>query len=400
MKKIILMIIAAAFVFVGCKKEEAANNGYQKAPTMSNELEELYKQVPIVDFGKITLLNGEILRFESSEHYERVYEGLKMQCDAWNALFYGEYDTGNVKELDEAIETLGFDEFMPLRKFEEKYKTVNNNLRTKNQVTETNWLKAGGVGKPPFDGIVICPIEQALYSSYHEAAVGDTIVQRREGGFEVYIHVSNVKDLNIIRNATKEQFTSKVGGIAGLSYSPSFYDPWVDTDSYDDPPQGNVEQYFANFSNDGMKKTSSDSNYDYKFHWKYSFTYTKVCGTKSKAVLTNYRKPKGSSDNNYVKSAAVCGLWVNTHVYKDLGTTDLWGNPKPPVEMGWVQKGTTIITKKIERTKSADPDCYAYDNNSKKQLRDRVTSSYVDVRHYGVVYRINVYTKDVVVIPK
>ncbi|MCL2312624.1 MAG: hypothetical protein FWC41_09110, partial [Firmicutes bacterium] len=65
MKKIFfLTLLAAIFVIAGCKKEEmikgvGKNSGSTFKSAISSELEMLYQQLPPVNFGNITLLNGD-----------------------------------------------------------------------------------------------------------------------------------------------------------------------------------------------------------------------------------------------------------------------------------------------------------------------------------------------------
>jgi hypothetical protein len=89
---ILSIILSIVCIAVSCKKITDSDTPiYSKnadpLKTMGNELAILYEQVPDYDFGNITLVNGDILKFQSLDHYEKVYECLYDQYTAWTKIF-------------------------------------------------------------------------------------------------------------------------------------------------------------------------------------------------------------------------------------------------------------------------------------------------------------------------
>ncbi|MCL2290094.1 MAG: hypothetical protein FWC34_05230 [Bacteroidetes bacterium] len=227
-----LTIITAIFAFASCKKEDsikdsiiASDINVEKSSrsTMAQELQNLYRQLPIPNFGNITLINGDILKFENEEHYKNVYELLLEQCEAWSNLFLQTYATGNEDELDETIENLRFDAQWPLVQFEQKYKKTKYTLLEVMTCKEETWLQGGARGDSPSDEITDCPIEQTLLSLFHEFCIGDTICQLRPGGYEILIPISELEFIDVIRNTPTSELMTRE------PLKPNNYPPVVDT---------------------------------------------------------------------------------------------------------------------------------------------------------------------------
>ena len=364
-------LIAGVTIFYACKKEENANNGILKSPPMSEELRVLYGSLPDVDFGNITLLNGEILKFESFEHYEQVYEDLLMLCETWNDLFFATYDSIPENELDSLIRQLGFDEYLPLLKFEELYGIAGNNLRYEVEQNEEMWLNGCAVGTLPFDEIVPCPVEQTLFSKWHEVAIGDTICQMRKGCFEVYIPVSDIQYINIIRNVTKLELLTKAP-VQGLPNSVTYYrDPFYDTGGCYEP---------LGYAKSGTQPHLLDNNY--RFYWGFNFRYRNFWKYAETVVtMKNYKLVNGVWEKN---RKATCALGSITKLYN--------GGVDPNYicdEVGPVKLYMNTPNNAFSRTRRIGFGNMIFINS---YLRCDANSSEVLCRLYGKDYVINAKT--------
>lgn len=200
MKKICIVtfsLLLVSLMLTECQKEQGLSF---KSLKMNEELESLYKQMPAVSFDSIsTIYNGEILRFESEEQYEYVYETLLNRCNSWTNLFINNYDYLTDQELNEMSDSLGFDDNTPLEEFENSVGFYNN-LRNLCEQHLDQWANQGNYTTPPSDSIIICPIEQTLYSVYHEVCIKDTIYQLRPNCSVLMISVKDIDLLQDIRN--------------------------------------------------------------------------------------------------------------------------------------------------------------------------------------------------------
>jgi len=326
-------LFAGFSVFYACKKEE---NTF-KSPPMSSELKMLYGNLPSVDFGNITLLNGEILKFESFEHYEQVYEDLLMLYETWNDLFFATYDSIPDDKLDDLIRQLGFDEYLPLLKFEEIFGIAGNNLRSEIVKAEEKWLLTSLNGISPFDEIVPCPVEQTLFSKWHEIAIGDTICQMRGGCFEIYIPVKDIQYINIIRNVTKEELRTKAA-VPGLPNNPPYY-------SIDEDGNNNSGCYKSDYSKPGQKILNPPYN-NIRLDWFFKYEYRNfLADTRTTVIMWNYKKVNGVWEKN---RKAVCALGSVTKLYNAENGCD---------ELGYFNKPMNTPGKAFKRTKRR---CFAF----------------------------------------
>jgi len=401
MKKITLLIITLFVIglVIGCKKEidTKSNTEGPLKTAINSELENLYKQLVIPDFGKITAINkGEILKFESAEHYEQVYESLNALYEAWTTLFIQTYDTGDEDELDATIERLNFDENLPLYKFEQKYKVIQAaTLLEENTLRESTWLEQGANGRSPSDPITQCPIEQTLLSNYYEYCIGDTICQLRPGEYQILIHTSNLQYLNQIRNSTIQELLGR-GEVPPGTPLPTFPKKVVVTD----PPvtildPNEIDCNVSNYSNSDFIEHGSD----YKFYWTYNYGYNwngkKV---KTNATMTNYKKNK---KHNWVKDyGSFCKIEINTslndYYYETEDCQESYGMVATGLNTKVVWKSLTARTfAEIFEVVSFLPE---YEERAVGCKRHNTDNCVLWIRHKSVVYKINVKTKSYVII--
>jgi hypothetical protein len=359
---------------MGCKKEAANADSMIEGPfkqASPNALELLYKQLQVPDFGNITLVNGDILKFQSEAHYEQVYESLNDLYNAWSALFLQTYDTGTEEELDSIIAILGFDENLPLYKFVEKYK-VPRPLIFEASVLEQQWLARGGEGKSPFDPITQCPIEQTLLSNYYEYCIGDTICQLRPDNYEIHIPTSKVKFLNEIRNLSIQELIS-YAVVPGGGGGPIYIGEPLNITIF--PPKSST----CYKSGHGIGKDQS-STVDHKFEWSYSFRYKQFGQTvKATATIKNYKYKNNKWKKDYgsaCKVEFVSQLYVESGSYcNDVGTVG----------------GTQNYTLKLH-SRSVSYPIHSWTWYSPSTIRNDTESSYVECYHRGNYFKLNAET--------
>lgn len=259
---------------------------------MSNELASLYENVPIYNFGNITLINGDILRFENEDHYNNVYKNLINQYEAWSNLFFQKYN--NELVLDSIIEKLEFDDYTPLILFEENY-SFSNNLRSICLENEELWLQNEAIGNFPDDEIIPCPIEQTLYSKFHEICIGDTIYQHRSDGSIVYFPISEIGYIQSVRNALSEEELNKL----------KIENPKI-TICHDI-----TECYWSSYFKNGMQYHSEAGEKKFTWTYKYDQATSYSHHNRTKVTMRNYIKKNGEWKRDY----AICALSSEASLY-------------------------------------------------------------------------------------
>ncbi|MCL2167724.1 MAG: hypothetical protein FWH59_01200 [Lentimicrobiaceae bacterium] len=301
-----LLALTFTFLVIGCKKDETANSTVENCPQrapISNELEQLYKQVPPVDLGNIRLINGDILRFESAEHYIQVYDELLDLCEVWTTLFLQIYDTGDEEELDATIERLGFDDLLPLYKFEQKYKSpiINTSLECY-AFKEEEWLNRGG--DPPSNDITECPVGLAILSLFHEYCIKDTIFQFRPDGYQILIPISELSCLTALRNTS----ITELLGRAPVPNDP-YHPNWI---VLTNPPVTVIPpdvECKSNFKNSGTVNHGDDYRFNWFYHYYSFFTSTAYS-------MKNYKLKNGKWKKDYSSFGQVS---IGTQLYWDCG---------------------------------------------------------------------------------
>lgn len=286
-----VMSLLLMSIFFNCKKNAPFD---VRAQGMSSELYDLYQEVPTVEFENITtIFNGEILKFEDEDHYYHVLDGLQYQCNRWAEIFFTAYSNYTDEQLSNLADSLGFDEYQPLRIFESQF-SFENNLRTfRNEQIEI-WAEQGRMTNPPTDSLVNCPIEQTLLSKYYEVCVGDTIYQLRGGGIILEIPIEIIDQLTTIRRT--DDIESLVEDYPNVVVN-----------------NGNSGQgcYVPYWFKEGCRINPNNANKN--FTW--SFLYKKAhVGHKYKTTITmtNYKLFNGK----WKRDKTVSGLASYTTLYK------------------------------------------------------------------------------------
>lgn len=102
MKKTFILTFGLFFMcilFAGCDKEiteTASDNLISKTATykpMQDELQSIYDNMPEHDWGNIQVIGDGILKFECEDHFNRIYEWLRQDCETWDSLFLDNYNS-------------------------------------------------------------------------------------------------------------------------------------------------------------------------------------------------------------------------------------------------------------------------------------------------------------------
>ena len=356
----VILVAIAAVVFYACNKENLKDNllSTTKAAKMSSELQDLYKQMPAVDYGNIKVINGDILQFESKEHYKKVVEQLTQQYEKWSTLFLDKYDVKITEdELDNIQNKLGFSDCIPMIKFEEKLGIYGKNLRYIQRKIEDDWLDKGAIGTPLTDKVIIDPAEQTLLNQYREACIGDTICQVREDA-SILIPVRYASELPTIREMSTEALAKdkRFQAIIKAIILPitCYNDKWYKGDHKEHP-----------------------SN-EKKFWWEFEFKYSWFFGcSEGVSEMHNYKK---NNKGKWVNDWAICALGQSYKVYysldyyacKDLGTRGCG-----------LQTPHKFISRSIRSS---------YVNPDNKRNRIDPANSKTHCRHNGWTFTFNVGT--------
>jgi hypothetical protein len=408
----VAVLVASVCIFHACKKEDAIANRIMKRDTstekplkgvMPTELQQLYNQLVIPDFGNITLLNGDILKFESADHYEQVYDALNELCKAWMALFIATYDTGTEEDLDAHIARLGFDERMPLFKFEQKYKSSTITTLLEECVEmEQQWLDRGGNGSGPDYEITNCPVEQTLLSLFYEFCIGDTICQLRPSGYQILIPISKLSCLNTVRNISISELLGR--GLEVPGTKPIFPKKIVVAD----PPVTVIDPNEIDCSvSEYEKKGEIENNYcsGYKYHWSYHFQSCwfpwKNERNKTTVTMTNYKKNK---NDKWIKDyGSNCRINFNTDVntyYYDTKECIVGGGYLGLCGNGLITK---VVWKSLTVRDFAEKTELVWDGYSYKEIpvgcyRHNTDASTLTIRHKGINFKIDIKTGGYIVI--
>ncbi len=207
MKKNFIAITLIALFFsmalTGCEKENV-NPKSKSVSELAPELQELYKQMPQRDYGRITVIGDGILKFESIQQYEQVCEQLKQDCEMWEELFYNNYGKMSDEEIMDLEDEIGYDEFLPIVIFEESLGINGNMLFDSQRDGIQQWMDNEFKGENPTDHIFIFEWDQAVHNIYREVCVNDTIYQFREDA-TIMIPEKNLSEwLRIRRTPTKD----------------------------------------------------------------------------------------------------------------------------------------------------------------------------------------------------
>ena len=178
-KTFIYFSIFIFFLFLtGCKDKQSLKS--QLYISLPEELQQIYDQMPVRTYGTISVLNGNILSFQSMEQYNNVINQLAEDCRLWDSLFCLAYSNLSEEELLSLEEDLGYSEFLPIKMFENQYGVSGLMLFDIQEGLTDIWMDNGCIGNSPTDNIFILESEQAVHTPYHEVCVNDTLYQFRD----------------------------------------------------------------------------------------------------------------------------------------------------------------------------------------------------------------------------
>lgn len=382
LKFIVTLCILANFCFFfGCY-DEPDSRLQLKSLKLNNELEFLYEQVPNYDYGNITLVNGDILRFENENHYCQVYDYLVNQYESWSNIFFSYFKSKSEDQLDSLIDALDFDDRIPLLLFEETYGILDNNLRAVWVDEEQTWLNNGAIGSGPINQMINCPIEQTLYSIYQEICIGDTIYQIRPNSCRLVIPLSEIDYISECRAAATESELQEIVEINPkieiIKSTDACYEKYYfKKGSQTHPEVGETKftwsyKYGPNFNGHRYKTSVSMSNYKFK-NGKWKRTRA-ICALGFSSNIKSYWldnedcgtwQPLSSEVNNAIKLYSRSKIRYTFHVY----TID---DPNYYIQIG----GLTFYRQIIKQEFHIDP----YESSS------------IQCRHEGWTYSFNAGT--------
>ncbi|MBR4135456.1 MAG: hypothetical protein IKU03_03480 [Bacteroidales bacterium] len=178
-KTFIYFSIFISFLFLtGCMDKQSLKS--QLFISLPEELQQIYDQMPVRTYGTISVLNGNILSFQSVEQYNNVINQLAEDCRLWDSLFCLAYSNLSDEELLSLEEDLGYSEFLPIKMFEDQYGVSGLMLFDVQEGLTDIWMDNGCIGNSPTDNIFILESEQAVHTPYREVCVNDTLYQFRD----------------------------------------------------------------------------------------------------------------------------------------------------------------------------------------------------------------------------
>ena len=219
-KKLFIVICCVVFAIIGnsCEKENVFSTRSMSTPTMSNEIEILYRQMPSRNYSSITVVGDNILKFQSLSHYNQICQQLKSDCILWDSLFYVAYGRMEEMELMDWMDSIGYDEYLPILLFEDALKVSGTMLFDQQQAAIRTWTENEFKGENPTDRIFIFEWEQALYNGHREVCVGDTIYQFRVDATIKY-PLDKIEDWLRIRELPTIELVA-VDGVTSEDYLP------------------------------------------------------------------------------------------------------------------------------------------------------------------------------------
>lgn len=219
-KKLFIVICCVVFAIIGnsCEKENVFSTRSMSTPTMSNEIEILYRQMPSRNYSSITVVGDNILKFQSLSHYDQICQQLKADCILWDSLFYVAYGRMGEMELMDWMDSIGYDEYLPIVLFENALDVMGTRLFDSQRDAILEWSENEFKGENPTDKIFIFEWEQALYNEHREVCVGDTIYQFRLDATIKY-PLDKIEDWLRIRELTTIELMA-IEGVISEDYLP------------------------------------------------------------------------------------------------------------------------------------------------------------------------------------
>lgn len=219
-KKLFIVICCVVFAIIGnsCEKENVFSTRSMSTPAMSNEIEILYRQMPSRNYSSVTVVGDNILKFQSLSHYDQICQQLKADCILWDSLFYAAYGRMEEMELMDWMDSIGYDEYLPIVMFENALGVMGTRLFDSQRDAILEWSENEFKSENPTDKIFIFEWEQALYNEHRELCVGDTIYQFRVDATIKY-PLDKIEDWLRIRELPTIELVA-VDGVTSEDYLP------------------------------------------------------------------------------------------------------------------------------------------------------------------------------------
>ena len=208
---VLMLILIAGLSFTGCDKEPIIKERSLSFDKLPKELKELYNRMPIRDYGNISVLDGNILHFETKSQYEMVGQLLLDECRQWDSLFCTAYGYMSEEQMQDWEKKTGYNEFLPLYFFEERCGVSGQMLFDNQEYLLKQWMENGLQGQDPTDNIFNLESDQAMHNLSHEVCVADTIYQYREDAI-IEVPVSMLQEWKDLRRLSTEELENH-GGI-------------------------------------------------------------------------------------------------------------------------------------------------------------------------------------------
>lgn len=170
--KIILLSICFLSLILGCSKE------FQKDEITNTP------KIPKSDVitgtecaDGIEMVCGNMLYFTDMNHFQDVYTCLEVECEKWNDAFDLQYSNLNDDDLNDLIDSIGWDEEQPLLNFETLYAPNFNSRRAYLRNLEQTWLNNGmdTTNDPTEYDVLDDEILSTLFNNNLSVRIGSTI---------------------------------------------------------------------------------------------------------------------------------------------------------------------------------------------------------------------------------
>jgi len=141
MKKQILFLscLVGAVLLTSCEKETLIGN--ESIDLKEQTIKKVVFNLP--SDGRSFGTSGTMLSFSSYEEYESTIDNLITAVEAHEDAFFSQYDNLSNDEVDDIIDSVGFDEHQPLIDFENQM-SFTNSKRKVYRVMEDAWLLSDG----------------------------------------------------------------------------------------------------------------------------------------------------------------------------------------------------------------------------------------------------------------
>lgn len=170
--KIILPGICLLLLLLGCSKE------FQKeeiSNTVKSPKSDVITGTECAD--DIEMVCGNMLYFTDMNHFQDVYACLEVECEQWNDAFDLQYSSLNDDDLNDLIDSIGWDEEQPLANFESVYSPNFTSHRAYLRNLEQTWLNNGmdTTNGPTEYDVLDDEILRTLFNSALSVRIGGTI---------------------------------------------------------------------------------------------------------------------------------------------------------------------------------------------------------------------------------